>query len=118
MSNTLILPGPHDPREILADTPRGLYVARMGGGEVDTVTGHFVFEAAEAYRIEGGQLGPLVRGATLTGDTESVLKSIDRVGHDLGFGIGTCGKEAQDVPITDGEPTIRIPALVVGGRTS
>lgn len=115
MSNTMIVPGAHDPKAILRETSRGLYVARMGGGEVDTVTGHFVFEAAEAYLIEDGELGPLVRGATLTGETEAVLASVDRVGSDLGMGIGTCGKEGQDVPIADGEPTIRIPALVVGG---
>jgi len=57
-----------------------------------------------------------VRNATLAGDAEEVLASIDRVGTDLGLGIGTCGKDGQDVPISDAEPTIRIPAIVVGGR--
>lgn len=115
MTNTLIAPGPHDPREILGSTPSGLYVTRMGGGEVDTVTGHFVFEAAEAFVIRNGQLAEPVRGATLTGDTGVVLLAIDRVGHDLGFGLGTCGKDGQDVPVADAEPTLRIPELVVGG---
>lgn len=115
MTNTLIAPGPHDPREILASTPRGLYVTRMGGGEVDTVTGHFVFEAADAFLIRDGALAEPVRGATLTGDTGLVLLAIDRVGHDLGYGLGTCGKDGQDVPVADAEPTLRIPELVVGG---
>jgi TldD protein len=115
MSNTIICPGEDDPSSILRDTHSGLYVVRMGGGEVDTVSGQFVFEVSEAYLIEGGKIGDPVRGATLTGDTQAVLQSIDRVGRDLGFGIGTCGKDGQDVPIADGEPTIRIPEIVVGG---
>ena len=115
MTNTLIAPGPHDPQQILRETPYGLYVTRMGGGEVDTVTGHFVFEAAEAFVIRDGHLAEPVRGATLTGDTGVVLRAIDRVGHDLGFGLGTCGKDGQDVPVADAEPTLRIPELVVGG---
>ena len=115
MTNTLILPGTDDPQAILRDTPSGLYVVRMGGGEVDTVTGQFVFEVNEAYLIENGAIGEAVRGATLTGDAESVLGSIDRVGRDLGYGIGTCGKSGQDVAVSDGEPTLRVPSLVVGG---
>jgi len=118
MTNTMIAPGSDDPAEIIRSTGRGLYVTRMGGGEVDTVTGHFVFEAAEAFLIEGGMIGEPVRGATLTGDTERVLGTIDRVGRDLGFGIGTCGKDGQDVPVADAEPTMRIPDLVVGGLGS
>lgn len=114
MSNTLILPGQDDPAAILKDTPRGLYVVRMGGGEVDTLTGDFVFEVNEAYRIEAGHLGDRVKGATLTGSAPQVLMAIDRVGTDLGLGLGWCGKDGQDVPISDGEPTLRIPSLVVG----
>jgi TldD protein len=115
MSNTMIAPGGDDPRSILRDTDRGLYVVRMGGGEVDTVTGQFVFEVNEAYRIEHGEMGEPVRGATFAGDALEVLESIDRVGSDLGFGIGTCGKDGQDVPVADAEPTLRVPSLVVGG---
>jgi TldD protein len=115
MTNTMIAPGTDDPAAILRDTSSGLYVVRMGGGEVDTITGQFVFEVSEAYLIENGAIGEPVRGATLAGDCLEVLESIDRVGSDLGFGVGTCGKDGQDVPISDAEPTIRIPALVVGG---
>jgi TldD protein len=115
MSNTMIAPGSDDPQAIIRATDRGLYVVRMGGGEVDTVTGQFVFEVNEAYLIENGAIGRPVRGATLAGDCQEVLLAIDRVGSDLGFGIGTCEKDGQSVPITDAEPTIRIPSLIVGG---
>jgi TldD protein len=115
MSNTFIAPGPDDPKRILAETPRGLYVTRLGGGQVNTATGDFVFEVEEGYLIEGGRAGRPVRGANLLGNGPEVLLRIDRVGWDLGWSVGTCGKEGQGVPVSDGLPTLRIPKVVVGG---
>lgn len=115
MRNTFICPGEDDPEEILASVPDGLFVAHVGGGEVDIVSGNFVFHCAEAYRIRRGKRAEAVRDATLTGAGPAVLASIDRVGRDLGWGEGTCGKEGQHVPVSHAQPTIRIPALVVGG---
>jgi TldD protein len=57
-----------------------------------------------------------VRGATLAGNGPEILKSIDMVGSDLGFAIGTCGKDSQGVPVSDAMPTVRIPEMVVGGE--
>lgn len=115
MTNTMITPGESDPAEILRSTPRGLFVRKMGGGQVNTVNGDFVFEVSEGYLIENGQIGEPVRGATLTGNGPQVLLSIDRVGSDLGFSIGTCGKDGQGSPVSDAQPTIRIPEITVGG---
>ncbi len=115
MTNTMILPGNEDPGEILRSTPTGLFVVRMGGGQVNTVNGDFVFEISEGYRIENGKIGEPVRGATLTGSGPDVLMQIDRVGSDLGFAIGTCGKDGQGAPVSDAQPTIRLPEITVGG---
>jgi TldD protein len=87
----------------------------MGGGQVNTVTGDFVFDIQEGYLIEKGLIGDPVRGATLTGNGLQILQIIDMVGDDLGFSIGTCGKDAQGVPVTDAMPTLRIPEIIVGG---
>ncbi|MGB6065839.1 MAG: TldD/PmbA family protein [Desulfomonilaceae bacterium] len=108
MSNTMVLPGSIDPLQVLRDTPTGLLVKRMGGGQVNPVNGDFVFEVAEGYLIENGHQGDPVRGATLVGNGPQVLRSIDMVGNDLGFGIGTCGKDGQGVPVSDAQPTLRI----------
>jgi len=116
MSNTIIEPGKHDPDEIIRSVDRGLLVLKMGGGQVNTVTGDFVFEVSEGYMISGGEVGEAVRGATLAGNGPEVLKSVDMVGNDLGFGLGTCGKDGQGVPVGDAQPTLRIPEMVVGGR--
>ncbi|HBT47160.1 MAG TPA: peptidase C69 [Peptococcaceae bacterium] len=115
MTNTFIAPGRDDPQAIIRETPKGLLVKRMGGGQVNTTNGDFVFDVAEGYLIENGQVGPAVRGATLTGNGPEVLKMVDRVGSDLGFSLGTCGKDGQGVPVGDAQPTIRIPEMVVGG---
>ncbi len=108
MSNTMVLPGSIDPLQVLRDTPTGLLVKRMGGGQVNPVNGDFVFEVAEGYLIENGHQGDPVRGATLVGNGPQVLRSIDMVGNDLGFGIGTCGKDGQGVPVSDAQPTLRV----------
>lgn len=116
MSNTMILPGKMEPEEIVHSVEKGLFVKKMGGGQVNTVNGDFIFEVNEGYLIEKGSVGEPVRGATLIGNGPQVLKDIDMIGRDLGFGIGTCGKDGQGVPVADAQPTLRIPELVVGGQ--
>ncbi len=115
MTNTLIAPGSIEPDAIISSVDKGLFVKKMGGGQVNTVNGDFVFEVSEGYLLEKGKVGEPVRGATLTGNGPEVLRMIDMVGNDLGFGIGTCGKDGQGVPVADAQPTIRIPEIVVGG---
>jgi TldD protein len=116
MSNTMILPGKMKPEEIVHSVEKGFFVMKMGGGQVNTVNGDFIFEVNEGYLIEKGSIGEPVRGAILIGNGPRVLKDIDMVGSDLGFGIGTCGKDGQGVPVSDAQPTLRIPELVVGGQ--
>jgi len=115
MSNTFIAPGKMNPDKIIRDTKEGLLVKKMGGGQVNTTTGDFVFDVAEGYLIKEGEIGPMVRGATLTGNGPEVLRIVEMVGNDLGFTIGTCGKEGQGVPVSDAQPTMAIKQLIVGG---
>jgi TldD protein len=115
MTNTLIAPGKDKAEDIVRNTKHGLLVKKMGGGQVNTTTGDFVFEVTEGYLIEDGKITVPVRGATLTGNGPQALTIVDAVGGDLGFAIGTCGKDGQGVPVSDAQPTLRIPELVVGG---
>jgi TldD protein len=115
MTNTLIAPGETPPESIVREAERGLFVRKMGGGQVNTVNGDFVFEVSEGYLIENGAIGAPVRGATLTGNGPEILKRIVRVGSDLGFGIGTCGKDGQGVPVADAQPTLLISDITIGG---
>jgi len=43
-----------------------------------------------------------------------VLEMIDLVGSDIDFQSGVCGKY-DHVPVGDGQPTVRIPEITVGG---
>ena len=96
MRNTYIAPGKTDPEKIIKDTKEGLLVMAMGGGQVNTLNGDYVFDVAEAYLIKDGEAIYPVRGATLTGNGPETLRLVDIVGNDLGFTIGICGKEGQE----------------------
>ncbi len=115
MTNTYIRKGKESKENIISSVSNGLFVKHMGGGQVNTATGDFVFEVSEGYMIRNGKIGEQVRGATLIGNGPEVLNEIDMVGNDFGYSLGTCGKDGQGAPVADGQPTLRIPNLVVGG---
>lgn len=116
MTNTFIQPGNTPPEDIISSVNDGIYVADMGGGQVNTVNGDFVFEVTEGYLIKNGKIDKPIKNATLMGNGPEVMQSIDMVGNDLGFGVGTCGKAGQGVPVSDAQPTLRIPLITVGGK--
>ena len=120
MTNTIMLGGDKDPQEILDSVKKGLYCANFGGGQVDIVSGKFVFTVTEGYLIENGKLGAPVKGATLIGAGSEALTKVGMVGNDMSLdpGIGTCGKDGQGVPVGVGQPTLRIDALTVGGTAT
>ena len=117
MTNTYMLNGAEDPAQIIGSVKNGLYAANFGGGQVDIVSGKFVFSAAEAYMIENGKITYPVKGATLMGNGPDALTHVSMIGNDMSLdsGVGTCGKEGQSVPVGVGQPTLRIDGLTVGG---
>lgn len=119
MTNTFVLDGPDDPDDIIAATDHGVYVAKLGGGSVNTATGDFVFGMTEAYLIENGRITAPLRDGNLTGNGPQVLADIDMLANDFSMGSpGTCGKDGQGVPVGDGQPTLRVSALTVGGTAA
>jgi len=119
MTNTYMLPGQHDPEEIIKSVKNGLYAKNFGGGQVDITSGKFVFSASEAYLIENGKITRAVKGATLIGNGPEVLTKVSMVGTDLALdsGVGSCGKDGQSVPVGVGQPTLKIDGLTVGGTS-
>ncbi len=115
MSNTFIMQGDKDPETIISGVKEGLLVKKMGGGEVNPTSGDFVFHVTEGYLIKNGKQSWPVKNAVLTGNGPQVLMDIDAVGNDLHFEAGMCGKSGQDVPVTDGQPTLLIREMTVGG---
>ena len=120
MTNTYMLGGDKDPKEILASVKNGIYAVNFGGGQVDITNGKFVFSCTEAYAIENGKLGAPIKGATLIGSGPECLTKVSMIGNDmkLDTGVGTCGKNGQSVPVGVGQPTLRIDGLTVGGTAA
>jgi TldD protein len=118
MTNTFLLAGTEDPDEIVAQTPYGVYVAKLGGGQVNTATGDFVFGTTEAYLIENGKITEPLRDANLIGNGPEVLRRIDAIADDFSMMPGTCGKDGQSVPVGCGQPTLRITGVTFGGTAS
>jgi TldD protein len=120
MTNTYMLNGDTTREEIIAATKRGLYAVSFGGGQVDITSGKFVFSCTEAYLIEDGKVGRPVKGATLIGNGADALTRISMVGNDMALdpGVGTCGKQGQGVPVSVGQPSLRIDGITVGGTAA
>jgi TldD protein len=119
MTNTFVLDGTDEPDDIVRATDHGIYVAQLGGGQVNTASGDFVFGMTEAYLIENGEITDPIREGNLIGNGPQVLKDIDLLGNDFAMGMpGTCGKDGQGVPVGDGQPTLRVKALTIGGTAA
>jgi TldD protein len=117
MTNTYMLAGRHDPKEIIASVKNGLFAVSFGGGQVDITSGKYVFQCTEAYRIENGKIGAPVKGAMLIGSGPTDLHRVTMIGNDFALdpGVGTCGKNGQGVPVGVGQPTLRMDKITVGG---
>jgi TldD protein len=118
MSNTFVDAGQDDPGDILRSVAKGIYAEKFEGGQVED-SGKFTFSISAGYLIEEGRLTAPIKQATLIGTNIDILQKIEKVGADLTFGLqtGTCGKEGQEVPVTDGCPTIKISRMTVGGQS-
>jgi TldD protein len=117
MTNTVMLGGRDTREDMIGSVKRGLYAVNFGGGQVDIVSGKFVFSASEAYLIENGRVTAPVKGATLIGNGPDALTKVMGVGDDMALdpGIGTCGKAGQGVPVGVGQPTLKMRGLTIGG---
>ncbi|MBJ6122760.1 metalloprotease TldD [Sphingomonas mollis] len=120
MTNTFMKGGRDDPAELLSRVKKGIFAKSFGGGQVDIVSGKFVFSCTEAYMIEDGRLGAPIKGATLIGDGPTVLTKVTGIGNDFALdeGIGVCGKGGQGVPAGVGQPTLLVEGLTVGGTAA
>jgi len=116
MTNTYMLPGIRDPKEIIASVEKGLYAVNFGGGQVDITNGKFVFSRARpiSSRRQGHASG---EGRDPDRQRAGRAHARDHGRNDLALdsGVGTCGKDGQSVPVGVGQPTLLIDGLTVGG---
>ena len=120
MTNTYLLAGTGRPRRHHRRHRAAACTCKhLGGGQVNTATGDFVFGMTEAYLIEDGEITEPIREGNLIGNGPEVLTQHRRRRQRLRHGPpGTCGKDGQGVPVGDGVPTLRVTALTVGGTAA
>jgi PmbA protein len=81
-SNLILRAGTQTPEELIASTPRGLYVTEMMGFGFNAVTGDFS-RGASGFWIEGGKLAFPVSEVTISSNLDQMLQNIDAVASDL-----------------------------------
>ncbi|CAN5320639.1 metalloprotease TldD [soil metagenome] len=120
MTNTFMRGGNDNPEELLSRMKNGIFAKSFGGGQVDIVSGKFVFSCTEAYRVVNGKLGDPIKGATIIGDGPTALTRVIGIGNDFALdeGVGMCGKGGQSVPAGVGQPTLLLEGLTVGGTAA
>ena len=116
MRNTYIDRGDDSIDDMVTSIQDGLFAKVMGGGSVNPATGEFNFAVQEGYEIKNGKIGRIVRGATLIGKGHEILPKISMVADDLQMAAGMCGASSGSVPVTVGQPTIKVDEILVGGR--
>jgi TldD protein len=116
MRNTYIANGSDTFEDMISSVEDGLYAMKMGGGSVNPATGEFNFAVEEGYVIRNGKITVPVRGATLIGKGHEVLPLISMVGNDLEIAAGMCGAASGSIPVTVGQPSLKVEEILVGGR--
>jgi TldD protein len=114
MRNTYVEPGTTPVAQMIADTDDGYLLMGAKNGQADA-NAEFMFVVGEIYPLKGGRLGALPRGTTITGDAFEVLGSVDAVGDQFSWelGSGFCGK-GQPAKVDAGGPHLRCTITLAG----
>lgn len=117
MRNTFIAPGESTLEELIAGIDDGLMLDGARNGQADA-NGEFMFGTGRAWPIKKGKRGELMRGVNISGIAFDVLRTVDGVGRDFlwDLGSGHCGK-GQPAKVDAGGPWLSCEVLV-GGRAS
>jgi len=120
MRNTYMLPGPHKKEEIIRSVKKGLYAETFTNGAVFIGAGDFTFYVKSGYLIEDGRLTRPIKDVNIIGNGPEVLRNIVMVADDFKMAKsgGTCGKDGQMVPVSLGQPTVKVSKMTVGGIKS
>lgn len=118
MTNTYLEAGTSKFEDMLKKIQRGIYVKFIGGGQVDTATGSFVFEGKISYMIENGEITFPLKEVMLMGNCKDILYNIVEISENMSLchSGGYCGKDGQMVPVTVGGPFFTINNVTIGGK--
>lgn len=115
MTNTVITEGDSSFDEMLAEMKNGYYLKGSAGGQVNTASGDFLFNAQEGYLIEKGKIKHMIKDVSLLGSILDTLHNIRLLAQDTKYDTGYCGKAGQAVPVSSGSPHILLGKAKIGG---
>lgn len=115
MSNTYLACGKDKVEDMIKSIEYGVYCESMSGGSVNPSTGDFNFSVETARLIENGKLTAYLKGVALIGNSKEILKNVEMVSDDLKLESGFCGSKSGSIPVTIGQPTIKVSKILVGG---
>jgi len=113
MSNTYFQKGDASLEDVF-DIRSGVYLKGMRGGSVDIFSGGFMFKAEESHGIKNGEKTGIMRDVTISGNILETMLNVECVGRDFGTSPGMCGKFAQEAPVSDGGPHLRLRNVAIG----
>ncbi len=111
MSNFHLKPGDFSDKQIIGTVPYGLFIKKLGGGQVNSISGEFSYSVKEAYLIENGKVTYPIKPSSFMGKSKGLLNQIEMVGNDLEFKSVTCLKKGQLISCSAGTPTFIINKL-------
>jgi TldD protein len=117
MRTTYIENGKDNFEDFVADIKKGIYAKGSFGGQTNGEM--FTFVSDEAYLIENGKIGQLLKNVSLSGNVFETLKNIVGVADDFEIrdSGGGCGKAGQfPLPVSHGAPHVYIKKVLVGGK--
>lgn len=119
MTCTFMEGGPHTKEEIVAAVDRGVICESYAGGQVQMGAGDFMFSVKNAWLVENGKIAAPLKDLSISGNGPQVLRKISMVADDprLDAGGWTCGKKGQNVPVSQGTPTILVSEMAVSEQT-
>lgn len=110
MANTIVEPGDMTEEELVEDVRLGLLLIDYMEWNINDTRYHQKYVGQEAYLIEGGEVGRMVRNPTIEITTPTFWSSVTGVGKKVGIHAGLCGKgePGQPLAVSFGGPTIRL----------
>lgn len=103
-TNLILKPGTISHDELVASTPRGLYVTEMMGFGFNAVTGDFS-RGASGFWVENGELTHAVSEVTISLNLDKLFQSIDAIADDL------------DLRSSIASPSFRVASMTVAGKS-
>jgi len=118
MSNTFVEPGDYSTEELVKEVKHGVFFKTFTEWNIDDKRFNQRYVALEAYSIEKGEVGVMVKAPVLEITTERLWGSVKARSKNMEFEAATCGKgdPSQGAPVWTGGPETLLTGIKLGAR--